>query len=339
MQSDESKLKPLGYLTHRPQRLRQSAALRDFVRETHLSMNDFILPLFIHHGKDIKHPISSMPGHFQMSVDKLKDEIKEIERLGIKGVILFGIPEKKDPHASASFDTQGVVQNAIQEIKSIAPELYVIADVCCCEYTDHGHCGVIRPSKKVALVDNDATLDILVKQALSFAQVGVDMVAPSGMMDGQIGAIRQYLDQEAFTHLPIMSYSVKYSSSFYGPFRDAAQGAPSFGDRKTYQMDPANSKEALKEAALDIEEGADILMVKPAQSYLDVIYQISTQFNEIPLAAYHVSGEFAAIKAAAQNGWIDEKAAVLEVMMSIKRAGANIILTYFAKDLAHYLHD
>jgi porphobilinogen synthase len=318
----------------RPRRLRRTETIRRMVRETKLSVDDFILPLFITYGKNVKNPINSMPGHFQMSVDQLKNEVKEISSLNIPAVILFGIPEYKDNFGSSAYKDDGIVQNAIREIKEVNPQLYVITDECFCEYTDHGHCGPIKDND----VDNDTTLELLGRQAISHAKAGADMVAPSGMMDGMVGAIRSSLDGNGFENVPVMSYAVKYASGFYGPFREAAESTPKFGNRQTYQMDPANYREALKEAELDIKEGADIIMVKPALPYLDVIRTVRDMFN-YPISAYNVSGEFAMIKAAAERGWIDEKRIMIEMLTSIKRAGADMILTYFAKEAAKVLND
>jgi porphobilinogen synthase len=323
----------------RLRRLRMNAKVRELVRETTLDAGDFILPLFIKHGSGQRIPIASMPGQYQLSVDQLAAEIAEIEALGLPGVILFGIPEHKDAVGSDAYSDLGIIQQAIREIKRLNSKLLVITDVCFCEFTDHGHCGIISHAHGQTDVDNDATLEILVKEAVSQAQAGADMIAPSGMMDGMIAALRQGLDAAGFSHIPIMSYAAKYCSGFYGPFRDAAESAPQFGDRRTYQMDPANGREALREVALDLEEGADILMVKPALSYLDVIYRVKQAHPDVPLAAYNVSGEFAMIKAAAANGWIDERRVALEVLTSIKRAGADMILTYFAKDAARWLQE
>jgi len=323
----------------RLRRLRMNAQVRELVRETRLDAGDFILPLFIRHGSEQRIPIKSMPGHAQITVDLLSAEIAEIEALGIPAVILFGIPETKDAVGSDAYAEQGIIQQAVREIKRSGSNLLVITDVCFCEFTDHGHCGVISHAHGTTDVDNDATLEILVQEAVSHVQAGADMIAPSGMMDGMIAALRGGLDAAGYSHIPIMSYAAKYCSAFYGPFRDAAESAPQFGDRRTYQMDPANGREALREVALDLAEGADILMVKPALSYLDVIYRIKQAHPEIPLAAYNVSGEFAMIKAAAANGWIDERRVALEVLTSIKRAGADMILTYFAKDAARWLHE
>lgn len=322
---------------HRLRRLRRTPALRALIRETELTVSDFVLPLFIKHGKGRKDPIPSMPGHFQFSPDNLAQEIADIRALGIPAVLLFGIPEHKDSDAKSATSPHGVIPQAIQAIKELAPEICVMTDVCCCEYTDHGHCGWIEPNAAAREVHNDKTLSILAEEALCHAQAGADLVAPSAMMDGQVAAIRQKLDTHGFSDLPILSYSAKYCSQFYNPFRQAAEGTPQFGDRKTYQMDMANGKEALREAALDINEGADMIMVKPAHTYLDVIFRLKQNFPQIPLAAYHVSGEFALIKAAAEKGWVDEHLAALEVLTSIKRAGADFIIHYFAKSLAPHL--
>jgi len=302
------------------------------VRETTLSVDDLILPLFITFGKGKKIAIKSMPGHYQLSVDNLAKEIKEIKSLGIPAVILFGIPEHKDEVGSEAYNPKGIIQKVVKAIKDKAPELMVITDVCMCEYTSHGHCGVIKHED----VDNDATLELLAKEALSHVKAGADMVAPSDMMDGRVGAIRKILDENNFSHTPIMSYAAKYASAFYGPFRDAAESIPQFGDRRSYQMDPANSDEALREVRLDIEEGADIVMVKPALPYLDIIRRIKDEFR-YPVAAYNVSGEFSMIKAANQLGWMDGEKAMMESLISIKRAGADLILTYFAKEAAKIL--
>jgi len=316
----------------RMRRLRKNENLRRLVRETTLSVNDLIYPLFACNGEKVKMEIKSMPGNYQMSVDMIVKECKEVYELGIPGVLLFGIPEKKDETGSESYSENGIIQKTVRAIKKDVPDLLVITDICFCEYTSHGHCGVI----KNGTVDNDETLKLIQKQALSHAQAGADILAPSDMMDGRVGAIRNILDENGFTDLPIMAYSAKYASAFYGPFREAAECAPQFGDRKAYQMDAANSDEALREIELDLIEGADIVMVKPALSYLDVIYRAKTQFN-VPLAAYNVSGEFSMIKAAAQNGWIDGEKIMMEILYSIKRAGADIIITYFAKDVARIL--
>ena len=327
----------------RPRRLRLTATLRDMLRETILTPNDFIYPLFVRHGVGIKEEIRSMPGQYQWSVDQLSAEVTSIAELEIPAVILFGIPEEKDPIGLENFSPEGIIQQAARAIKAAVPEMVVITDVCLCEYTDHGHCGVLNlgvdQSKRLpeGYVLNDLTLEILGKVAISHAEAGADIVAPSGMMDGMVAAIRSALDSANFEHTPILSYAVKYASAFYGPFRDAADGAPKFGDRKSHQMDPANSREALREAALDVAEGADILMVKPGLPYLDIIRQVRDAFGELPIAAYNVSGEYAMIKAAAANGWIDEQKVVLETLTAFKRAGCDLIVTYHAKDAAAWL--
>lgn len=303
------------------------------VRETSLSPDDLIYPLFVTYGQDVRKEIPSMPGCFQESLDHITENAKEAYSLGIPSVILFGIPEHKDEMGSSAYDDHGVVQNAIKAIKNAVPELYVITDVCVCEYTSHGHCGVIEGGD----VANDPTLKLLAKEALSHVRAGADMVAPSDMMDGRVKTIRIALDEEGFSKIPIMSYAAKYASAFYGPFREAAESTPKFGDRRSYQMDPANRREALKEVALDIEEGADIVMVKPALAYLDIISDVKGAFD-LPVAAYNVSGEYSLVKAAAQLGWIDEKRMMAEILTSIKRAGADMILTYFAKDAARLLN-
>lgn len=317
---------------YRPRRLRRNENFRRLVRETHLSVDDLIMPLFIVPGTKVTNPISSMPGIAQLSVDRAVEECKAIRDLGVPGVILFGIPAHKDAVGSDAYNHDGIIQRALRAVKEQVPDLLLITDVCFCEYTDHGHCGIIKGQD----VDNDATLDILVKEALSHARAGADMVAPSDMMDGRVGAIRLALDNEGFPHLPIMAYSAKFASGFYGPFREAAESTPQFGDRRSYQMDPPNGDEALRETELDIAEGADIVMVKPALSYLDIIRRVKEQFH-YPVAAYNVSGEYAMIKAAALNGWLDEERVMLETLTSIKRAGADMILTYFAKDAAKAL--
>ena len=318
-------------MLRRPRRLRANKAIRNLVRETKLNVEDLIYPLFIVEGEEVKSEISSLPDVYHFSVDMLEDEIKEIKDLGIEHVILFGIPHdhEKDACGSEAYNDNGIVQRAIRKIKEIDPEMNVITDVCMCEYTSHGHCGILNEN---GYVKNDVTLEYLTKIAVSHAKAGADMVAPSDMMDGRIAALREGLDEAGFENIGIMAYSVKYASTFYGPFREAANSAPSFGDRKTYQMDPANSNEALIEAELDVLEGADILMVKPALSYLDVIRRVKDNF-ELPLAAYNVSGEYAMLKSAVKNGILSE-GAIYESVMSIKRAGADIIITYFAKDLA-----
>lgn len=303
------------------------------VRETSLSPDDFIYPLFVTYGKGIKKEVSSMPGCFQESIDETVKTAKEVHSLGIPAVILFGIPEHKDELGSGAYDDEGIVQKAIRAIKDKVPELYVITDVCLCEYTSHGHCGIVENGDVV----NDRTLDLLAKEAVSHARAGADMVAPSDMMDGRVEAIRFALDDEGFEHIPIMSYAAKYASAFYGPFREAAESTPQFGDRRSYQMDPANRREALREVALDIEEGADIVMVKPALAYLDIISDVRDSFD-VPVAAYNVSGEYSLVKAAAKLGCIDEQRIMLEILTSIKRAGADLILTYFAKEAAKILN-
>ncbi len=318
----------------RPRRLRANENLRRLVRETSLSIDDLIYPMFVVHGRDTAIEITSMPGCYQYSVDRLVNAAKELASLGIPGTILFGIPETKDPLGSEAYAEDGIIQQAVRAIKDAVPDLLVMTDVCLCEYTDHGHCGIVEGGE----VQNDPTVDLLVKESVSHVQAGADVIAPSDMMDGRVGVIRDALDDEGYENIPIMAYSAKYASAFYGPFRDAAESAPQFGDRRSYQMDPANSEEGLREVALDIEEGADIVMVKPALSYLDVIHQVKTEF-QVPVAAYNVSGEYAMIKAAAQNGWIDEKRVALEVLTSIKRAGADMILTYFAKSVVEWLKD
>lgn len=317
--------------TVRLRRLRKTAQLRNLLQENTVSVAHLVLPLFIKAGHNIKNPIASMPGHFQLSLDHLTAEIAQIQSLKIPAVILFAIPTHKDALGSSALSDQGVIQQAVKLIKQLAPALIVITDLCLCEYTDHGHCGVIDTEKQC--VDNDKTLTLLAKQAISHAKAGADVIAPSGMMDGMVQTIRHALDENSFEDIPILSYAVKYASSFYAPFREAAQGAPQAGDRKSYQMNPANAREALREVALDVAEGADMLMVKPAQNYLDIIYRIKQQFPELPLCAYQVSGEFAMIKAAAQNNWIDETAAMMESLIAIRRAGADFIITYFAKNM------
>ena len=319
---------------NRTRRLRTTGGIRSLVRENQLKVDDLIYPIFIEEGKGIKKEIESMPGIFRFSLDILPEELDAVKDLGIRAVILFGIPDSKDEIGSETWNDQGIIQKSIRFIKKHYPELYVITDVCFCEYTSHGHCGIIHNND----VDNDATLKNLSKQAVSHARAGADMVAPSGMMDGMIRTLRESLDKEGFYQLPIMSYAVKYSSSYYGPFRDAADSAPSFGDRRTYQMDPANRREAFREADFDKEEGADILMVKPALSYLDIIRDLRNNYN-IPIACYNVSGEYAMIKAAGEKGWIDEKKVMMESLLSMKRAGADLIITYFAKEVARLLRD
>jgi porphobilinogen synthase len=316
----------------RPRRLRSSETMRRLVRETELSVNDLVYPLFAVHGSGVKEEIPSMPGCFQMSVDELVKEAAEVKELGIPAILLFGLPAWKDEIGSEAYAPEGIVQQAVKAIKSAVKDLLVITDVCLCEYTSHGHCGIVRDGQIV----NDQTLRLLAQTAVSHAQAGADIVAPSDMMDGRVAAIRQALDDAGFTNTPIMSYAAKYASSFYGPFREAAECAPQFGDRRTYQMDPANAREALKEVMLDIEEGADIVMVKPALAYMDIIRQVK-DLTDIPVAAYNVSGEYSMVKAAVGNGWIDERNAVLEILTSLKRAGADIILTYHAKDAVKWM--
>jgi porphobilinogen synthase len=323
----------------RPRRLRGSPILRRMVRETELHASDFILPLFVRPGRGIRNEIKSMPGNYQLSPDTLIDEIGAAKALGVNSFMVFGIPPEKDPEGRVALNDDGIVQTALRSTrKAFGHDVYLLTDECFCEYTSHGHCGILCEVHGRTDVDNDATLPLLVEQCVSHAKAGADMVAPSGMMDGMVGAIRTGLDAAGFAHVPIMSYSAKYASGFYGPFRDAAESPPQFGDRSSYQMDPANKNEALREVALDVEEGADILMVKPALSYLDIIRQTKDHFD-LPIAAYNVSGEFAMVKAAAANGWIDERRVTLEILTSIKRAGASIILTYHAKDAAKWLKE
>ena len=322
----------MSFPTHRPRRLRRSEALRGLVRETRLTAAGLVYPLFVCPGTKVRQEVGSMPGVFQMSGDQIVEGCREVEALGIPAVILFGLPESKDARGSSSLAATGVVQRAIEGIRKAKLNLLVMTDVCLCEYTDHGHCGVIEKGE----VANDATLPILAEQALSHARAGADIVAPSDMMDGRVGAIRRALDANGFADIAILSYAAKYCSGFYGPFREAAKSAPQFGDRRSYQMDPANAREALKEVALDLEEGADMVMVKPALPYLDIIRRVREQVN-VPVAAYNVSGEYAMVKAAAQKGWLDEKRVVLELLTGIQRAGASIILTYHAKDAARWL--
>ena len=317
---------------YRPRRLRKNETLRRMIRETKLSRDDLIYPLFVMHGRKARNEISSMPGIAQLSVDLAVKEAEEAFNLGIPAVILFGIPKKKDPRGSEAYARSGIIQQAIRAIKDRSPELVVITDVCLCEYTSHGHCGVVIKGQ----VDNDATLELLAKMSLSHAEAGADMVAPSDMMDGRVKVIREILDQNAFENIPIMSYAAKHASGFYGPFREAAESTPQFGDRKSYQMDPANAREALRETRLDVQEGADIIMVKPALPYLDIIRAVREEFD-LPVGAYNVSGEYSMIKAAAQRGWLEEERVMMEVLTSIKRAGADLILTYFAKEAAKVL--
>ena len=320
------------YPTKRLRRLRYNPIVRDLVRETKLNKNDLIYPMFITHGENIKNEVKSMPGVFQLSIENAIEECKELVNLGIKAIILFGIPEHKDEVGSDAYSETGIIQRAIRAIKAEVKELLIITDVCLCEYTSHGHCGLIRGNE----ILNDETVSLLAKEAISHAEAGADMIAPSDMMDGRIAAIRKGLDYKGFKNIPIMSYAVKYSSGYYGPFRDAADSAPSFGDRRSHQMDIANAQEAIREAESDIEEGADIIMVKPAGAYLDIIKEVKDKF-QMPTAAYQVSGEYSMIKAAGKLGWIDEERVMIESLIGIKRAGADMILTYFAKDVAKYL--
>ena len=322
----------MGFPQTRMRRLRTNGTLRQMVAETSISVYDLVMPLFVCPGKKVRNPIPSMPGNYQMSTDMLVEEVKEIAGLGIPAILLFGIPESKDEDGSVACHDDSIVQQATKEIKKHVPDMYVIADVCNCEYTTHGHCGPIVDGD----VHNDKTLEILGKQSVSLARNGVDMVAPSDMMDGRVGHIRKELDAAGYEYLPIMSYAAKYASAFYGPFRDAAESAPQFGDRSSSQMDPSNSREAVREIALDIEEGADIVMVKPAMNYLDIVYRIKNEFK-VPVAAYNVSGEFSMVKAAAEKGWITEDRLFKEIITSIKRAGADIVITYYAKELANIL--
>ncbi|WP_411170232.1 porphobilinogen synthase [Clostridium sp. MB05] len=318
----------------RGRRLRANAAIRDLVRENTLTANDFIFPIFVVEGKNIKEEITSMKGNYHWSIDRLHEIIEEVEDLNIKGVIIFGLPNHKDEYGSESFSDNGIVQQAVKKIREISKSLYVITDICMCQYTSHGHCGILDGNE----VDNDKTLEILGKIALSHAKAGVHMVAPSDMMDGRVALMRKVLDENGYKNVAIMSYAAKYSSAFYGPFREAAHSAPQFGDRKTYQMDPANSEEALREIEWDINEGADIIMVKPAMSYLDIIRRAKDKIN-VPICAYNVSGEFAMVKAAAEAGLIDEKRVALEMLLSMKRAGADMIITYYALEAAKWLKE
>jgi len=318
---------------YRPRRLRQNEGFRRMIRETRLAVDDFILPLFVIKGRSVRNPIDSMPGHFQLSVDQLIKAATSAKNRGIPAVMLFGIPDAKDPLGTRAYAADGIVQTAVKALKDKLPELVVITDVCLCQYTDHGHCGVVEGQT----IDNDASLDLLARTALSHAKTGADMVAPSDMMDGRVAEIRNILDENNFSHVPIMSYAAKYCSAYYGPFRSAADSAPQFGDRRTYQMDPANAIEAIREVSMDVEEGADIVMVKPALAYLDIICRVREEFD-LPVAAYNVSGEFAMIKAAEKMGWIDGPNLMLETLTAIKRAGADMILTYFALEAATALN-
>ncbi|WP_067727266.1 porphobilinogen synthase [Oceanobacillus damuensis] len=323
---------PINFKRHR--RLRSSSGLRSMVRETHLRTEDFIYPMFVIEGQNVKNEVPSMPGVYQLSFDLLLDEVREVYELGIRSVIFFGVISEKDEVGSGAFAEDGIIQKATRLVKKEFPELLVVADTCLCEYTSHGHCGVIHDHD----VNNDESLKLLAKTAVSQAQAGADIIAPSNMMDGFVAVIRAALDEAGYLHIPIMSYAVKYASAFYGPFRDAADSTPQFGDRKTYQMDPANRLEALREAETDVAEGADFLIVKPAMSYLDIVREVRDNFN-LPVVAYNVSGEYAMVKAAAQNGWIDEKSLVMEKLTSMKRAGADLIISYFAKDVAIWLKE
>jgi porphobilinogen synthase len=318
---------------YRPRRLRKNENFRRLIRETRLSVDDLIYPLFVVPGKNVKKQIQSMPGNFQMSIDNIVNEAQKVRELGIPGILLFGIPSGKDELATGAFAKDGIIQQAVKRIKKEVPDILVITDVCLCEYTSHGHCGMIEKG----MVDNDTTLEVLAETAVSHARAGADMVAPSAMMDGQVAAIREGLDENSFENIPIMAYAAKYASCFYGPFREAAQSTPQVGNRKGYQMDPANGDEAMREITLDVAEGADIIMVKPALPYLDIIYRAKQEFD-LPLAAYNVSGEFAMIKAAASLGWLDEERAMLESLTAIKRAGADIIITYFAPQVAKLIN-
>ncbi len=322
----------MPYPVFRPRRLRESALLRKMVRETRLDVGDLIYPLFAVHGRGIREPIPSMPGQYRLSVDELVKEAKDAAGMRIPALLLFGLPKEKDPRGSEAYAEDGIVQQAIRAVKDTIPDLLVITDVCLCQYTSHGHCGVVEDGR----VKNDPTLDLLARTALSQVEAGADMVAPSDMMDGRVAAIRETLDEGGFQETPIMAYSAKYASSFYGPFRDAAESAPQFGDRRSYQMDPGNAIEALREVGLDVDEGADIVMIKPALPYLDVIARVKGEFG-LPVAAYSVSGEYAMIKAAGRLGWLDEERAMMETLIAIRRAGADLVITYFAKDVARLL--
>jgi len=330
----------MSYPIVRHRRLRRTAAMRSMVRETILTASDFIYPIYVIHGTGIKQEISSMPGVFRFSLDLLQQEIREIVSLGIPSIMLFGLPDHKDPVGSSAYDANGIVQQATRLIKEWAPGLIVMADTCLCQFTDHGHCGIVHQNERTgeAEVDNDPSLELLVRTAVSQAEAGADVIAPSNMMDGFVGAIRAGLDEAGYSDIPILSYSVKYASAYYGPFREAANSAPQYGDRKSYQMDPANFREALREADSDVAEGADMLMVKPALAYLDVVRALRENFN-LPLVAYNVSGEYAMVKAAAANGWVDERKIVLETLLGMKRAGADMIITYHAKDAALWLQE
>ena len=322
----------MHYPIYRPRRMRETETIRRMVRETRLTSDGFIMPFFVTHGRGVRREVGSMPGNYQLSVDELVREVKETAALGIPGVLLFGLPAVKDAVGSEAYAKDGIVQQAVRAIKDSVSDLVVITDVCLCEYTSHGHCGIVERGR----VKNDPTLELLAKTALSHAEAGADMVAPSDMMDGRVAAIREALDEAGHEETPILAYSAKYASGFYGPFRDAAESTPQFGDRRAYQMDPANADEALREVALDLDEGADMIMVKPALPYLDVIWRVKAEFG-VPVAAYNVSGEFSMLKAAARLGWLDEERVMLEMLTAIKRAGADLILTYFARDAARLL--
>ena len=322
----------MAHAMFRPRRLREKPLLRKLVRETALAVDDLVYPLFAVHGRGVREPIASMPGQFHLSIDEMVKDTKDVAGMGIPAVLLFGVPAEKDPRGSEAWADDGIVQQAVRAVKDVVPDLLVVTDVCLCQYTSHGHCGVVEGGS----VRNDPTLELLARVAVSHAEAGADMVAPSDMMDGRVGAIREALDEAGYLDAPIMAYSAKYASCFYGPFRDAAESAPQFGDRRSYQMDPANVVEAMREIALDLDEGADIVMIKPALPYLDVISRAKTEFG-VPLAAYSVSGEYAMIRAAGQLGWLDEERAMLEALTAIRRAGADIVITYFAKDAARLL--
>ena len=322
----------MPYPFYRPRRLRKSALLRKMVRETVLRTDDLVLPLFVVHGRGVREPISSMPGQARLSIDELLRECKDAASMGIPAVLLFGLPQEKDPRGSEAYAEDGIIQQAVRAVKETIPDLLVITDVCLCEYTSHGHCGIVEDGR----VRNDPTVDLIARTAVSHAEAGADMVAPSDMMDGRVGAIRESLDEAGYEETPIMAYSAKYASAFYGPFREAAGSTPQFGDRRAYQMDPANGLEAMREVALDVDEGADIVMVKPALPYLDIISRVKSDFG-LPVAAYSVSGEYAMIRAAGQLGWLDEERTIMEALTSIRRAGADIIITYFAKDAARLI--
>ena len=322
----------MPFPVYRPRRLRESPLLRSMVRETSLRIDDFVYPLFAVHGRGVREPISSMPGQFRLSIDELLKECKDAASMGIPAVLLFGLPRDKDPRGSEAYAEDGIIQQAVRAVKDTIPDLLVITDVCLCEYTSHGHCGVVEDGR----IKNDPTLELIARTAVSHAEAGADLIAPSDMMDGRVAAIREGLDESGFPETPIMAYSAKYASAFYGPFREAADSTPQFGDRRSYQMDPANAIEAMREVALDVDEGADIVMVKPALPYLDVIARVKGEFG-LPVAAYSVSGEYAMLKAAGQLGWLDEERAVLEALTGIRRAGADIIITYFAKDAARLI--